>query len=80
MLDTLIPYFILGCEYSWSTEPQLHNVHSTGNVSLIAAAEIAAISFQKFQHFANILKLKFLLKTTYYTNRSKYVFPAINEV
>lgn len=74
----LIGVYIPGCEFRWSTQPTLKNIRGAGNISLVAATEMSAIPYQKIQQFANLLNLKFLSKTTFYANRSKYVFPAIN--
>ena len=70
--------YLLGCEYSWSTQPKVNSTKGAGNLLVTAATELCGISFNKISKFAKLLNLKFISKSMYYEHRGDFVFPEID--
>ena len=49
-----------------------------GNLYIVAATEMAGISFSKLARFASVLNMKFIEESAYYRLRGDYVYPEIN--
>lgn len=79
-LKTFIKAFfsLLGCHYTWSSQPNITSKISIGNVLVTAATEFAGISFTSLHKFANLLNLKFFGSSTYYNHRRDYIYPEVD--
>jgi len=67
-----------GCLFEWSSQPQTYGTKGTGNVSFVAATEMAGITVQKMFRFVDLLNLKMISERNYYYLRESYVYPAID--
>ncbi|XP_070550648.1 uncharacterized protein [Ptychodera flava] len=61
----------------WDSQPCFGKMPA-GNLLVSAAILISGLSYQRISHFAMLLNLEFIGKSTYFLNQKNYVSPSIN--
>ena len=77
-LDIEASYLLLVVCSTYSKFKSFSHATGTGNIMIVAAAELARIEYTKLQKFSSLLNLKIPQKTSFYEHHQQFVFPEID--